>query len=89
MEPVIEKLGKVSLTIDKDYWHINKEYRKLTMVEAYEIGVFISRKPVPKGTVITDRNYWLPITSSVRPNNIMTSSQAEKIFDEIFNSFEE
>ena len=60
----IDKLGKVAITIEKDYWNINKDYDKLVIVEIKDIfATYISRKPVPAGTVITDRNYWIPFSS--------------------------
>lgn len=60
MESVIEKLGKVSVTVEKDYHNSEKEYNKLTIVE--EQGAFktyISRKPVPAGVALTNREYWI------------------------------
>lgn len=60
----IDRLGKVAVTIEKDYWNINKDYDKLVIVEIKDIfATYISRKPVPAGTVITDRNYWIPFSS--------------------------
>lgn len=63
MESVIEKLGKVSVTVEKDYHSSEKEYNKLTIVE--EEGTFktyLSRKPVPIGTELTNREYWIPFS---------------------------
>ena len=60
MESVIEKLGKASITVEKDYHSSKKEYNKLTVVE--EQGAFktyISRKPVPVGVALTNREYWI------------------------------
>ncbi len=60
MESVIEKLGKVSVTVEKDYHSSEKEYNKLTIVE--EQGTFktyLSRKPVPVGVALTNREYWI------------------------------
>lgn len=60
----IDRLGKVAVTIEKDYWNIDKDYDKLVIVEIKDIfATYISRKPVPAGTVITDRNYWIPFSS--------------------------
>lgn len=64
MESIIEKLGKVSVTVEKDYHNSKKEYNKLTIVE--EQGAFktyISRKPVPVGIELTNREYWIPFSS--------------------------
>ena len=60
MESVIKKLGKTSVTVEKDYHSSEKEYNKLTVVE--EQGTFktyLSRKPVPVGTELTNREYWI------------------------------
>lgn len=60
METYKDKLGKVAVTVDKDYWSIDKEYDKLVIVERQCTGTtFISRKPVPKGTSILNREYWI------------------------------
>lgn len=63
MESVIKKLGKTSITVEKDYHSFKKEYNKLTIVE--EKGTFktyLSRKPVPIGTELTNREYWIPFS---------------------------
>lgn len=63
MESVIKKLGKTSVTVEKDYHSSKKEYNKLTVVE--EEGAFktyLSRKPVPVGIELTNREYWIPFS---------------------------
>ena len=63
MESVIKKLGKTSITVEKDYHNSKKEYNKLTVVE--EQGAFktyLSRKPVPIGIALTNREYWIPFS---------------------------
>ena len=64
MESIIKKLGKASVTVEKDYHNSEKEYNKLTIVE--EQGAFktyISRKPVPVGIELANREYWIPFSS--------------------------
>ena len=62
-----EHLGKVSVTVEKDYHNINKCYDKLTIVEEEnEFRTYISRKPVPNGIELTNRNYWIPFSSLER-----------------------
>lgn len=64
MEIKKECLGKVAITIEKDYHNSNRAYDKLVIVEkegAYK--TYISRKAVPADTPITDREYWLPFSS--------------------------
>lgn len=63
MKSVIKKLGKTSITVEKDYHSSEKEYDKLTIVE--EEGTFktyLSRKPVPIGVGLTNREYWIPFS---------------------------
>lgn len=63
MESIIKKLGKTSITVEKDYHSSKKEYNKLTIVE--EEGAFktyLSRKPVPVGIELTNREYWIPFS---------------------------
>ena len=63
MKSIIKKLGKTSITVEKDYHSSNKEYNKLTIVE--EQGAFktyLSRKPVPIGIELTNREYWIPFS---------------------------
>ena len=63
MESIIKKLGKTSVTVEKYYHSSEKEYNKLTIVE--EEGTFktyLSRKPVPIGIELTNREYWIPFS---------------------------
>lgn len=60
METYKENLGKVAITIEKDYWDIKKVYDRLVVVERQGTGTcFISRKPVPSGVSILNREYWI------------------------------
>lgn len=64
MESIKENLGKVAITVEKDYWSIDRAYDRLVIVEvkgAYK--TYISRKPVPAGTMLNDREYWIPFSS--------------------------
>lgn len=71
MQLQIDKLGKVAVTVEQDYWSIGKDYDKLTIVEKAGIfGTYISRKPVPAGTELTDRRYWIPF-SSLKENIVL------------------
>lgn len=59
-----ECLGKVSITVEEDYWNIEKSYDKLTVVEVEgSFATYLSRKDVPAGIYITDREYWIPFSS--------------------------
>ena len=60
----VDNLGKVAVTVEENYWSLDKDYDKLTIVEQEGVfGTYISRKPVPAGTVLTDRKYWIPFSS--------------------------
>lgn len=64
MQLQVDNLGKVAITVEENYWSNTKDYDKLTIVEQEGVfGTFISRKPVPAGTPLTDRKYWIPFSS--------------------------
>lgn len=64
MQLQTDNLGKVSITVEEGYWDIHKDYDKLTVVEKEgTFGTFISRKPVPAGIELTNREYWIPFSS--------------------------
>lgn len=64
MQPYKENLGKVAITIDPNYYNPNKDYSALTIVYIKDEFVsYISRKPVPATTPLTDRRYWIPFSS--------------------------
>lgn len=57
-------LGKVAITVEKDYYDSNKDYDRLVVVEVKDLyKTYISRKPVPAGTDINNREYWIPFSS--------------------------
>lgn len=59
MKPIKRKLGKVSITVEKDYWSDQRSYDRLVVVEVANVGCFLSRKFVPEGIQYTDREYWI------------------------------
>lgn len=64
MELVKEDLGKVAITVEKDYWDITKAYDRLVIVEVKsQYKTYISRQPVPTGVAISNRDYWIPFSS--------------------------
>ena len=101
METQKEKLGKVSITVEEDYWDIKKVYKKLTIVERQSTGTtYLSRKPVPAGISISNRKYWIKfskwsdipyeITQEFGDSNELVISQkviTKKIDDFITNFF--
>ena len=82
MQLQIDKLGKVAITIEQDYWDINKDYNKLVIVEVKDkFATYISRKPVPAGTVLTDRRYWIPF-SSLKESIVIDYNSFKADYDE-------
>ena len=64
MEAVKINLGKVSISVEKDYWDIDKQYDRLTIVERQSTHTcFLSRKPVPAGISIANREYWIQFST--------------------------
>jgi len=64
MELQKTNLGKVSITVDIDYWKVNKTYDRLVIVQNKNSDIcYISRKPVPgnKNIQQTNREYWIPL----------------------------
>lgn len=58
MYPIEKNLGKIGITVDGDY-DSTKEYQKLCMVKDIDSGItYISRKDVPIGIEITNKDYW-------------------------------
>lgn len=70
MKAVKINLGKVSITVNGIWEDI--DYDKLSLV--YHKGnnaSYISRRPVPKGTMISDRKYWTLIIQGSIPDNTL------------------
>lgn len=61
MKQNIKVLGKVSITVEGD-WDETKDYDKLCIVNNRGY-TYMSKCSVPKGTSISDTNYWFPIGS--------------------------
>lgn len=64
MEIQIARLGKVSITVEQEYWSPNKSYDRLTVVEEQGThSCYLSRIPVPvpaEGPIpLTNRKYWV------------------------------
>lgn len=71
MRTQIQDLGKVAITVEEDYWDINKRYDRLTIVQVKnKFSTYISRIDVPERTSITDRRYWIPFSSLIEDANI-------------------
>ena len=67
MNAVKVNLGKVSITVHGIWEDI--DYDKLTLVYHKEKNAtYISKRPVPKGTIISDRKYWNLIVQGAIPD---------------------
>lgn len=89
MKLQIDNLGKVAITVDNNYWDINKDYDKLVIVEVKDkFSTYLSRKPVPSGTEITNREYWIPF-SSLRENIILDYNAFVKEYGDIIKTVKE
>ncbi len=67
MNAVKVNLGKVSITVHGIWEDI--DYDKLTLVYHKEKNAtYISKRPVPKGTMISDRKYWSLIVQGAIPD---------------------
>lgn len=64
MQQYKKTLGKVMMTAEGTY-DSNKEYDPISLITDEETGKsYISRKEVPAGTQINNREYWQPVASS-------------------------
>lgn len=69
-----KKLGKVAITVEKDPYDSTKDYDKLVIVrDNTSFSTYISRIPVPAGTSLSNKKYWLPIVDG---KSIITSCNA-------------
>lgn len=69
MKEQYKDLGKVSLTVD-GYWSANKTYEVITIVNDSNDNSYISKKDVPKGTELTNTEYWQPVGIKTNVDNI-------------------
>ena len=78
MKNQIEFLGKAGIIV-KD-WDVNEEYPYKTFTTDYSTWIsYISRKPVPAGTPITDINYWKPVLKPTEEMRLWLQDIANKI----------
>lgn len=79
-----QNLGKVAITIAKDYYSENTNYDKLTIVQVKDsFATYISRKPIPTGVDLNNREYWIPFSSLKEDIVIDYNSFKEKYGEEI------
>ena len=85
MNAVKVNLGKVSITVHGIWEDI--DYDKLTLVYHKERNAtYISKRPVPKGTIISDRKYWSLIVQGAIPDSTIKEIYTKDEIDYIIAS---
>ena len=85
MNAVKVNLGKVSITVHGIWEDI--DYDKLTLVYHKEKNAtYISKRPVPKGTIISDRKYWSLVVEGVIPETTIKEMYTKDEIDSIIAS---
>ena len=85
MKAVKVNLGKVSITVN-DIWE-DIDYDKLTLVYHKEKNAtYISKRPVPKGTIISDRKYWSLVVQGGIPDTTIKEIYTKDEIDYILAS---
>ena len=85
MKAVKVNLGKVSITVHGIWEDI--DYDKLTLVYHKERNAtYISKRPVPKGTIISDRKYWSLVVEGVIPDSTIKEIYTKDEIDSIIAS---
>lgn len=81
MKPITDYLGKVSITPEGDY-DPNRDYDRLCLVMNKETQIsYISKKPVPKGIDINNKEYWMAI-SSLKEEFIVDYNEFKRLYGE-------
>lgn len=73
MKNQVDKLGKVSITVDDNPWTNTKDYDRLVFVKVEETGgVYMSKRIVPAGVSIHNRYYWLKFgkEANINPDKV-------------------
>ena len=82
MNAVKVNLGKVSITVN-GIWE-DKDYDKLSLVYHEERNAsYISKRPVPKGTIISDK-YWTLVVKGGVSNDIIKDIYTKSEIDQLF-----
>ena len=85
MKAVKVNLGKVSITVHGIWEDI--DYDKLTLVYHKEKNAtYISKRPVPKGTIISDRKYWSLVVQGAITDTIIGEIYTKDEIDYIIAS---
>ena len=85
MNAVKVNLGKVSITVHGEWEDI--DYDKLTLVYHKEKNAtYISKRPIPKGTIISDKKYWSLVVKGVIPDTTIKEMYTKDEIDHIIAS---
>ena len=85
MKAVKVNLGKVSITVHGTWEDI--DYDKLTLVYHKEKNAtYISKRPIPKGTMISDKKYWSLVVKGVIPDTTIKEMYTKDEIDHIIAS---
>lgn len=85
MKAVKVNLGKVSITVHGTWEDI--DYDKLTLVYHKEKNAtYISKRPIPKGTIISDKKYWSLVVKGVTPDTTIKEMYTKDEIDHIIAS---
>lgn len=83
MNAIKVNLGKVSITVN-GIWE-DKDYDKLSLVYHEERNAsYISKRPVPKGTLISDTKYWTLIVQGGFSNDVVKDIYTKSEIDQLF-----
>ena len=83
MNAVKVNLGKVSITVN-GIWE-DKDYDKLSLVYHEERNAsYISKRPVPKGTLISNTKYWTLIVQGGFSNDVIKDIYTKSEIDQLF-----
>ena len=83
MKIVKVNLGKVSVTVN-GIWE-DKDYDKLSLVYHEERNAsYISKRPVPKGTLISNTKYWTLIVQGGFSNDVVKDIYTKSEIDQLF-----
>lgn len=96
METIVKDLGKLVITVEQ--YDADKEYEFPAVVEDEQENTYITKKNVPIGILLTDKEYWLPLGNSggggggIPDNSITLAKLHESVFatdEDIDNIIEE
>lgn len=84
MNPAVKILGKVSISAE-GVWDRNKEYERLCLVyREVDNYSFLSKKSVPKGTDLSNTEYWQKVSvGGYKDNNIIVISDIDPSTGEV------